>query len=111
MNNTLLAHTSGAAAADINQVNLRSQIRLCWAMPTAEAMAVYICSTKMASVCLHSLGLTPLCGACCRARLVIGADGVRSVIRSSMCPSDPGPRFLVSPPAKCCSCAVEKHVL
>ncbi|WIA28788.1 hypothetical protein OEZ86_011320 [Tetradesmus obliquus] len=29
-----------------------------------------------------------------KARLVIGADGVRSVIRSSMCPSDPGPRFL-----------------
>eukprot|EP00879_Flechtneria_rotunda_P016255 GHRR01017007.1.p1 GENE.GHRR01017007.1~~GHRR01017007.1.p1 ORF type:complete len:385 (+),score=114.10 GHRR01017007.1:670-1824(+) len=29
-----------------------------------------------------------------RARFVIGADGVRSIIRRSMFPSDPGPRYL-----------------
>lgn len=31
----------------------------------------------------------------CRARLVVGADGVRSAVRASMFPEDPGPRFLV----------------
>lgn len=33
--------------------------------------------------------------ATCRAHLVVGADGVRSAIRGSMSPGDPGPRFLV----------------
>ena len=32
----------------------------------------------------------------CRARMVVGADGVRSAVRASMYPTDPGPRFLVS---------------
>ena len=32
----------------------------------------------------------------CRARFVVGADGVRSAIRASMFPADPGPRYLVS---------------
>lgn len=30
-----------------------------------------------------------------KARMVIGADGVRSAVRASMFPDDPGPRFLV----------------
>jgi 2-polyprenyl-6-methoxyphenol hydroxylase-like FAD-dependent oxidoreductase len=30
-----------------------------------------------------------------KARMVIGADGVRSAVRASMFPNDPGPRFLV----------------
>lgn len=31
----------------------------------------------------------------CRARFVVGADGVRSAIRRTMFPKDPGPRWLV----------------
>lgn len=54
------------------------------------------CLALQAGVCSSATNVDG--GLTCRARLVIGADGVRSAVRSTMFPKDPGPRYLVGVP-------------
>lgn len=59
-----------------------------------------VCFLPVMQVLSHMAAASSGCCLCVhvspRARMVVGADGVRSAVRASMFPEDPGPRFLVS---------------